>query len=80
MAPTRHNKDVDKQSVHVAVGGASAYDLFLTRELKHAQIVRASTSPAVVQTFLEQELEVVAGVRQQLEADTRQAPGLRLLD
>jgi polar amino acid transport system substrate-binding protein len=53
--------------------------LFLTRELKAARIVRAPTSPAVVQTFLEQGLEVAAGVRQQLEADARQIAGLRLL-
>jgi polar amino acid transport system substrate-binding protein len=76
----RRNEDVDEQSVRVAVGGGSAYDLFLTRELKHAQIVRAPTSPAVVQMFLEQHLEVAAGVKQQLEADAARTPGLRLLD
>jgi polar amino acid transport system substrate-binding protein len=64
----------------VAVGKGSAYDLFLTRELKHAQIVRAPTSPTVVQTFLDENLEVAAGVKQQLEADARNASGLRLLD
>lgn len=79
-SPIRRNEDVDQQSVRVAVGEGSAYDLFLTRELKHAQIVRAPTSPTVVRTFLEQNLEVAAGVKQQLEADARQAPGLRLLD
>ncbi|WP_343654299.1 ABC transporter substrate-binding protein [Paraburkholderia caribensis] len=79
-SPIRRNEDVDRAAVRVAVGEGSAYDLFLTRELKRAQIVRARTSPAVVQTFLEQGLEVAAGVKQQLEADARQAPGLRLLD
>jgi polar amino acid transport system substrate-binding protein len=76
----RANRDVDEAHNRVAVGKGSAYDLFLTRELKSAQIVRAPTSPAVVQTFLEQGLEVAAGVKQQLEADTRNATGLRLLD
>jgi polar amino acid transport system substrate-binding protein len=79
-SPIRRNEDVDRQAVRVAVGEGSAYDLFLTRELKHAKIVRAPTSPRVVRTFLEQNLEVAAGVKQQLEADARQAPGLRLLD
>ncbi|HXZ08699.1 MAG TPA: ABC transporter substrate-binding protein, partial [Paraburkholderia sp.] len=64
----------------VAVGKGSAYDLFLTRELKAAQIVRAPSSPTVVQTFLEQNLEVAAGVKQQLEADAKKTPGLRLFD
>lgn len=76
----RSNAAVDSESNRVAVGKGSAYDLFLSRELKRAQIVRAATSPTVVQTFLEEGLEVAAGVKQQLEADAAKADGLRLLD
>ena len=79
-SPIRTNADVDQPHNRVAVGKGSAYDLFLTRELKAAQIVRAPTSPTVVQTFLEQQLEVAAGVKQQLEADAAKAGGLRLLE
>ncbi|HEY4804464.1 MAG TPA: ABC transporter substrate-binding protein [Paraburkholderia sp.] len=79
-SPIRTNAEVDQPHNRVAVGKGSAYDLFLTRELKAAPIVRAPTSPTVVQTFLEQELEVAAGVKQQLEADAAKAGGLRLLD
>jgi polar amino acid transport system substrate-binding protein len=73
------NEDVDKADHRVVVGKGSAYDLFLTRELRFAQILRAATSPAVVEFFLDQKLEVAAGVRQQLEADAAHRPGLRLL-
>ena len=73
------NSEVDHAHVRVAVGKGSAYDLFLSRELKHAQIVRAPSSPAVVQTFLDQGLEVAAGVKQQLEKDAAKTTGLRLL-
>jgi polar amino acid transport system substrate-binding protein len=66
--------------VRVAVGQGSAYDLFLSRNLKHAKLVRAPTSPAVVDLFVAQKLEVAAGVKQQLEADARRIPGLRLLE
>ncbi|AQH03226.1 ABC transporter substrate-binding protein [Burkholderia sp. KK1] len=76
----RTNAEVDRADNRVAVGKGSAYDLFLTRELKAAQIVRAPTSPAVVRTFIDENLEVAAGVKQQLEADARAIPGLRLLD
>lgn len=76
----QHNEDVDQRHNRVVVGKGSAYDLFLSRELKAAQIVRAPSSPAVVQTFLEQNLEVAAGVKQQLEADVQATPGLRLLE
>ena len=74
------NAEVDREGVRVVVGAGSAYDLFLSRNLKHATIVRAPTSPAVTDTFVAQKLEVAAGVKQQLEADARRIPGLRLLD
>ncbi|MBN3754793.1 ABC transporter substrate-binding protein [Paraburkholderia sp. Tr-20389] len=79
-SPIKGREDVDKSGIRVAVGTGSAYDLFLTRELKHAEIVRGSTSPEVVNTFLSEGLDVAAGVRQQLEADANRLDGLRLLD
>jgi polar amino acid transport system substrate-binding protein len=79
-SPIKTNGEVDRPGIRVAVGKGSAYDLFLTRELKQAEIVRSPTSPTVVQTFLEQNLEVAAGVKQQLEADARTKSGLRLLN
>ncbi|HEU4374136.1 MAG TPA: ABC transporter substrate-binding protein [Telluria sp.] len=79
-SPIRGNAQVDVAGNRVVVGKGSAYDLFLTRELKQAEILRAPTSPTVVSTFLERGAEVAAGVRQQLEADAAQAGGLRLLD
>ena len=78
-SPLQSNDEVDAPANRVTVGKGSAYDLYLTRELKQAQIVRAPTSPTVVATFLEQGLEVAAGVRQQLEADALRLGGLRLL-
>ena len=78
-SPIRCNEDVDQTGIRVAVGKGSAYDLHLSRELKRAEIVRSPTSPTVVNTFLQQELEVAAGVRQQLESDTQRFDGLRLL-
>jgi polar amino acid transport system substrate-binding protein len=79
-SPIRANDDVDQAAHRVVVGKGSAYDLYLTRNLRQAQIVRAPSSPAVVPTFLEQGADVAAGVRQQLEADARGQAGLRLLD
>lgn len=75
----RSNEDVDRPGHRVVVGQGSAYDLFLTRELQHARIVRAPTSPAVVEVFVEQNIDIAAGVKQQLDAGARRVPGLRLL-
>lgn len=78
-SPIRTNEDVDNSDHIVTVGKGSAYDLFLTRELKNAKILRAPTSPTVVDVFIEQNLDVAAGVKQQLESDILRFPGLRLL-
>lgn len=78
-SPITDNAQVDHADVRVAVGKGSAYDLYLTRELKHARIVRAATSPTVVDTFIAEGIEVAAGVRQQLDADRARFAGLRLL-
>lgn len=71
--------EVDHAGNRVMVGNGSAYDLFLSRSLKEAEIVRSPTSPAVVDEFLRQGVDVAAGVRQQLEADAQRLGGLRLL-
>ncbi|MVW71464.1 ABC transporter substrate-binding protein [Bordetella sp. 15P40C-2] len=78
-SPLRENDEVDRAGHRVVVGKGSAYDLYLTRELTQAEIVRAPSSPAVVETFLAQNLEVAAGVKQQLEADAQRVGGVRLL-
>jgi polar amino acid transport system substrate-binding protein len=79
-SPIRANAEVDREGVRVAVGQGSAYDLFLSRSLKNAKLVRAPTSPAVVDLFIAQKLDVAAGVKQQLESDARRVAGLRLLE
>lgn len=78
-SPLQANEEVDRAGRTVVVGKGSAYDLFLTREIKSATIVRAPSSPAVVDHFIETESDVAAGVRQQLEADAQRIAGLRLL-
>lgn len=78
-SPLQANEEVDRAGTRVVVGNGSAYDLHLTRELKHATIVRAPTSPTVVDVFVAQGHDVAAGVKQQLEADAKRFPGHRLL-
>ena len=78
-SPIRSNEEVDREGIRVAVGNKSNYDLYLTRNLKKAKIERAPTSPAVVDYFIANRLDVAAGVKQQLEMDATRLPGLRLL-
>ena len=78
-SPIETNGDVDRAGVRIAVGRGSAYDLFLTRALHHATLVRAPTSPAAITMFADDKLEVAANVRQPLAAYAAAHPGVRLL-
>ena len=76
----RANAEVDRAGNRVLVAQGSAYDLFLTREIKAATLMRTQGSPNVVNDFLAQKLEVAAGVKQQLQSDAQCVGGVRLLD
>jgi len=76
----RNQEDVDKPGVKVAVGEGTAYDLFLSRHLQHAEIVRFETSEVSLQQFSGQGLEVAAGIRQPLEHFARDEGGFRVLE
>ena len=79
-SPLRDNAQVDRAGTRVVVGDGSAYQLFLSRELKHATVVKVPTSEGVVDAFLRDPgAQAAAGVRQQLEADAQRVGGVRLL-
>ena len=78
-SPLRRIEDVDRKGVRIAVTANSAYDLFLSRELKGAQIVRASTTPQSVELMLAQKLDAVAAVRTALITEAKRLPGARVL-
>lgn len=72
--------DVDRTGVRVAVSAKSAYDLFLTRTLKNAQLQRAEGLAAAFEMFNAQKLEALAGLRPGLLADAEKMPGSRVLE
>ena len=75
----QRNEDVDREGVRVVVGRGSAYDLYLTRELKKATLMRVATSQVVTDTMLAEKFEVAAGVTQQLQADAKRVADVRML-
>jgi polar amino acid transport system substrate-binding protein len=79
-SPLRALADFDKPGVRIAVGKGAAYDLFLSRTLKQAELRRAATSAAAVDLFMSDKLDAVAGVRQFLADKARQNPDWRVLD
>jgi polar amino acid transport system substrate-binding protein len=79
-SPFQANDDVDQPGVRVVAGTGSAYGLFLQRHLQKAGLVEVPTSEEVVDTLASSPgFHVAAGVRQQLVADLRRHPALRLL-
>ena len=79
-SPIHAVDEVDRAGHRIVVGAKSAYDLFLTREIRAATIVRVELSERVVDAYLASDAEVAAGVRQQLERDARRTGGVRVLD
>lgn len=73
------NEEVDAVGNEIVVGKGSAYDLYLSREIKNATLLRAASSQAVVDDFMSGQGNVAAGVKQQLESDAKRYEGLRML-
>ena len=72
--------DVDRNGVRVAVAEKSAYDLFLTRNLEHAQLVRTEGIEGSYQIFVKEKLEALAGLKPRLVTDAEKLPGSRVLE
>ncbi|MBV8848270.1 MAG: ABC transporter substrate-binding protein [Methylobacteriaceae bacterium] len=79
-SPLQKIEDVDKDGIRVAVAENSAYDLYLTRSLKHAKLMRGTDSAAAVKEFEQGKTEVLAGVRQPLDDYARSHPNTRVMD
>jgi polar amino acid transport system substrate-binding protein len=72
--------DVDRPGVRIATATRSAYDLYLSRNLKHAQLLRAEGIPASYDLFVKEKLDVLSGLLPRLVSDVARLPGARILD
>jgi polar amino acid transport system substrate-binding protein len=76
----RSVEEVDRQGMRIAVSARSAYDLWLSDNLRHAQLVKAEGIDASFDLFVAQGLEALAGLRPRLLDDVGKLPGARILD
>jgi polar amino acid transport system substrate-binding protein len=74
-----HADEVDRAGTRIGVIEGSAYDLFLTRGLKHAELVRRPGPDEVRRELVQGGVDLIAGVKPALEADARVVAGSRLL-
>jgi len=79
-SPFQSASEVDRDGVRIALSDRSAYDLYLSRNLKQAQIVRAPGPPASVELFFREKLDALAGIRPMLVDVVRLHPETRILE
>ena len=79
-SPIQSIGEVDRKGVRIAVAGRSAYDLWLSRNIKNAELVRAENIEGSYRVFVNDKLEVLAGLKPRLMEDLAKLPGARILD
>ena len=72
--------EVDRAGVRISVSNRSAYDLYLSRALKHAELVRSDGLDASFDRFVADKLEALAGLRPRLILDVGRVPGASILE
>ena len=79
-SPMRRVGDLDRNGIRIAVGDKTAYDLYLTREIKNAELVRAPTSLAAIELFKSRRLDAVGGVKNPLVEIAAKDPAYRVIE
>lgn len=79
-SPLRRIADVDRDGVRIAVANKSAYELFLSRTVERAQLMRVDGVPASFDLFVAENLEALAGLRPRLVTEAEKLPGSRVLE
>ena len=79
-SPIRSIADVDRAGVRIGVSTGSAYELFLSRNLRQAQTIKAENPNTTFDLLIDGKVDVVAGVRQALLANADKLPGSRVFD
>jgi len=79
-SPIASIAEVDRAGVRISVTARSAYDLWLERNIRHATLVRSDSLDGALRRFVEEGLEVLAGLRPRLLTDAEALPGSRILE
>jgi polar amino acid transport system substrate-binding protein len=79
-SPIRSLAEVDRAGVRIAVSDKSAYELWLSRNITHAALMRTQGIDASYDLFVAEKLEVLSGLRPRLLMDVEKLPGARILE
>jgi len=79
-SPIRSVGDVDRAGVRIAVAARSAYELWLSDNIRQAELRLAQGLDGSFDRFVNEKLEALAGLRPRLLSDVQRLPGARILD
>ena len=79
-SPIQSIDQVDRPRVRIAISARSAYDLYLSRTLRHAELCRGKGLQGAYDRFVAEELDALAGLRPALIDNAGDLPGSRVLE
>jgi len=79
-SPIGSLEEIDRPGVRIAVTARAAYDLWLSRHIRHAELIRSESLDAACEQFVAERLDALAGLKPRLLQDLERLPGARILD
>ncbi|MEY4214119.1 MAG: transporter substrate-binding domain-containing protein [Burkholderiaceae bacterium] len=79
-SPIQSIADVDRAGVRIASTARAAYDLWLERNIRHAEVIRAPSIDSAYEVFVSTNLDALAGLKPRLLSDVKKLPGARILE
>jgi polar amino acid transport system substrate-binding protein len=79
-SPLQTIAEVDRPGIRIAVTARTAYELWLSRHIRHAELVKSESLDAALEQFVAEKLDALAGLKPRLLQDVQELPGARLLD
>ena len=79
-SPLKTIADVDAKGVRIVSTARAAYDLWLERNIKNAELLRVNSMDEAFDKFTGEKLEALAGLKPRLLADLEKLPGGRIID
>lgn len=78
-APYTQAAELDRAGIRIGVGAGSAYELFLSRTVTAATVVKTASASAAAEMLQRGEIDAVGGVRQSLDGTARRLGGMRVM-
>jgi len=79
-SPLRHAEEIDREGIRIIAPNRAAYELYLTRTLKHAALTREPGADASYKRFVDEKFDALAGLRPRLVSDQPKLPGSHIVE